>query len=263
MPEGDTIHAAAARLGRALTGGVVEVMRSSLPTLEDPGLEGRRVEAVEPRGKHLLMHFDDGRVLHTHMRMRGRWRVYGRGAGPEPGRRSMVVDLITDRARAVCTDAPVVELLTAVGLRRHPHLSALGPDLLAPTLDLDAILVRMRADPARPLGDAIMDQRLVSGIGNVYKSELLFMHRLDPFAPVGDTSDAALRAVFEDARKWMRRAIADGVRRTRWGGAGRSRLWIYDRSGAPCPKCGTPISMRRQGRLGRSTYFCPACQSVS
>lgn len=259
MPEGDTIHRAAARLRPALVDQPLIEASSPLPALSDMQLVGRHVTEVEARGKNLLIWFDDGRALYTHMRMSGRWRIQPTGDEPPTG--DVRVSLANAQWRAVCFSAPTVELLTERGVARHPVLGNLGPDLLAPTLELAAAVARLRSDPARPLGEAVMDQRLVSGIGNVYKSELLFMAGLDPFGAVGDVAPEALEAPLLNAGKWMRRNLGPGRRRTRWG-AGGPDAWVYGRSGEGCLKCGGRVLMRRQGRLGRSTYYCGGCQGV-
>jgi len=161
---------------------------------------------------------------------------------------------------AVCFDAPLCELVRA---GQTPELVAkLGPDLLDPDADLDEAVRRMRARADLPLGVAVMRQHLVSGIGNVYKSETLFIRRADPFAPVASYDDAALRAILGEAQRLMRLNTARNARRTRHRLRG-DRLWVYGRGGKPCLECGAAVRMRRQGDEGRSTYFCPRCQSAS
>jgi endonuclease-8 len=256
VPEGDTIHRAARTLERAIGG------RSVTRALGADGvatLTGHVVLRVEARGKHLLMRFDDGRTLHTHMRMEGRWDIYRRGDRWARSRERAVVVLETEEWIAVCFDAPLVELVRA-GV--EPELvRRLGPDLLDPDVDLDEALRRLRALGDLAIGEAILRQDAVSGIGNVYKSETLFLVRVSPFARVASLSDETLRAILDEARRLMKQNLSGRARvtRRRFGG---SQLWVYGRSGKPCFECGEPIRMRRQGDAGRSTYYCARCQSA-
>lgn len=258
MPEGDTIFRTARTLGTALTHEEITRFRTTLPELMGSGLVGLRVEGVESRGKNLLLHFSDGRALYSHMRMTGSWHVYAQGERwrrPEHQARCAVD--VRDRV-AVCFNAPVLELLTPGALRRHRLLSRLGPDLLSEAPDFDEALRRLRREPLRPLGDAVMDQGAVCGIGNVYKSETLFLERRDPFAHVGALSIEDLRSVLARARKLMLANLTGYPRVTHPAPGGR--YWAYGRRDAPCFTCGATIRMRRQGEAGRSTYWCPTCQ---
>lgn len=268
MPEGDTIFRTAAVLRRALLGSEVRGARSQ----PRPGLAhvprlaavvGRTVDGVEARGKHLLIGFSGGLWLRTHLRMRGSWHRYRAGeAWRLPAARASCV-LETDDAVAVCFDAPEVELLTGLELARHPTLRGLGPDLLAPSLDAEEAVDRLRADPARPLGEALLDQRVVSGMGNVYKSEVCFLERLDPWGRVGAVRQEDLRAALATGRRLMRANLDGGRRVTTGVGAPGSSLWVYRRAGRPCRRCGTLIQGRRQGEQARMTYWCPRCQPGS
>lgn len=261
MPEGDTLFKAAARL-RVMVGQTVTRFES---VLRDVDPVGRSISGVEARGKNLLIWFDGTHALYTHLRMAGSWHLYiPESAWRKPAAAARAV-VGSESHVAVCFHAPVVEWLTAWEVAHHPVLAALGPDLLAPDdpeQTIAAVLERLRVDPGRPLGEAILDQRLVAGLGNVYKSELLFMERLDPFKPVGEYDDSTLRQLLAAGQKWMRRNLGDGPRKTRWG-VGRANAWVYNRSGELCPRCNTPIAMRRQGALGRTTYYCPKCQGVA
>ncbi|MCA9609119.1 MAG: Fpg/Nei family DNA glycosylase [Myxococcales bacterium] len=254
MPEGDTIHQTAHTLSRAIGGRRVMGWRSALAALEDADLVGRTVETVEARGKHLLVRFDDGRTLHTHMRMDGSWHIYRPGERWPIGAHRAHAVIETEAWIAVCFDAPICALV-----RGEPEMVArLGPDLLDPDADLDEALRRLRAHPDLPLGVAVMRQDLVSGIGNVYKSEVLFIRRRDPFATVADIGDDALRDVLLEARRLLRINLGR-PRRTRHRLRGDPH-WVYGRSGKPCFECGGSVAMTRQGDLGRSTYYCPTCQ---
>ncbi len=189
MPEGDTILRAARALGRSLEGKPVTSFSSPLPALTDADLAGRRVDAVEARGKNLLIRFDDGRALVTHMRMTGSWHLYEPGQPwKKPARLARAV-LATADAVAVCFNAPVVELLSPRQLVRSERLRRLGPDVLGPAFDASEAVRRLAALPDTPLGEALLAQSALAGIGNIYKSETLFACRADPFAPVAAFTD--------------------------------------------------------------------------
>lgn len=254
MPEGDTIFKAAARL-RVLVGEVVTRFESPVIAAEPVGAV---VTGVEARGKNLLVWFAERHALYTHMRMTGSWHLLASGSAWTRPASQMRVMFATAAWEAVCFNAPVVEWLTAWAVRHHPVLAELGPDLLADG-EIEEALVRLRVDPARPLGEALLDQRLVAGLGNVYKSELLFRERLDPFRAVGAYDDETLRRLLVAGRTWMRRNVGAGPRRTRWDMSG-ARAAVYGRSGELCPRCGAVITVRRQGAAGRTTYYCPQCQ---
>jgi endonuclease-8 len=260
MPEGDTISRTARVLHAALAGKMVVAFTSSLPTVaagsQRLGLAGRTVEAVEARGKHLLVRFAGGAVLHTHQGMRGSWHLYRRTGG---ARRSARAVIETADVVAVCSLAPVVELLSAVQAAAHPALSRLGPDLLGPSFDPVAARRRLRARGDLEVGPALMDQTALAGIGNVYKSEVLFVCAVSPFARVCDLDDATIDRVVAKARELLRRNLGPGPRRTA-SALGPGRLWVYRRSGQPCRRCGARIERAVQGDEARSTYFCPSCQ---
>ncbi len=261
MPEGDTIFRAAQTLQKVLGGQTLTGFRASWPKLRDVELVGRRVEKVEPRGKNLLMHFDDGRVLHTHMMMTGSWHIYRHGESWQKPERMALVVLETEKFVAVCFNAPVVELLSPLQLRRNKNLSSLGPDLLAKDFDLEEALRRLRERRGMEIGEALLAQRVVAGIGNIYKCEALFLCRVNPFAKVAELSDEDLKRLILEAQKWMSANLRGGMRMTRPALMGK-RLWVYGRSGEPCFKCGAQIKMKRQGQAMRSTYFCPQCQNL-
>lgn len=265
MPEGDTIFRTAEVLRAALVGRRVIAARSQahvglrrVPDLT--GLIGATVLTVESRGKHLLIGFDNGLTLRSHLRMNGSWHRYRPG---EPWRRPKVAAttvLETDDSVAVAFDTPVMELLTDADLRRSRPLIELGPDLLARDFDADEALRRLRARDAEQLGSALLDQRAVAGIGNVYKSEITFLERLDPWTSVAALADDELRAALHTARRLLRANARGGARVTTERGARGQGLWVYGRAGRPCRRCGTLIQSRRQGELARLTYWCPRCQ---
>lgn len=259
MPEGDTIYRTAVRLRAALAGGVVDAAESRDPRWESQSLVGRRIEAVEARGKHLLIHLDDRRAIHSHLGMHGAWHVYLPGQVWQRPVSQAALWLQTSRSVCVCFFPKTLELLTPTGLRRHPHLSRLGPDLLGERLEETEVLRRLRSDPRRPIGEAVMDQTIACGIGNVYKSEVLFLCRVDPFRAVGELDDDRLLEVIRCARQLLSKNLRGDPRRTRFRLDGH-RVWVYGRSGKRCFVCGATIQIRRQGDLGRTTYWCPDCQ---
>lgn len=251
MAEGDTILRAAQRLDAALAGQTVAVAAPN-PRGRAAGvdrLDGRRFEGAEARGKHLLLHFDD-LVLHSHLGMSGGWHVYPRGARWRRPRSSAWVVLGGERAEAVQFGGPTLRVLPAARAHRDPQLARLGPDVLDPEFDPAAVIAAMRTDPDRTVGDALLDQTLVAGIGNIFKSEACFAARVDPWRPVGDLGDEELRAVLLAAREQMLAAVVAG---------GRKRFSVYRQRGR-CPGCRGPISSRGQGDANRTTYWCPACQ---
>jgi endonuclease-8 len=250
MAEGDTILRAARRLDVALTGETVAVSapnpRGRAARLER--LDGRRLDAVESHGKNLILRFGD-LALHSHMGMNGSWHVYPRGGTWRKPRRSAWAVLAGERQEAVQFGGPTLRLLATDRLRRDPQLARLGPDILAPELDLDAIVAGIRADPGRGLGDILLDQTVVAGIGNIFKSEACFAARVDPWRPVGDVDEEELCAVLLAAREQMLAAVADH----------RHTYAVY-RARRPCPVCRGRISSRGQGDANRITYWCPHCQ---
>lgn len=256
MPEGDTIHRAANRLRPALEGHTL--VRFEAPRLAgDRPAAGERIDAVEARGKHLLVHFAGGLSLRTHLRMTGSWHLYRSGERWQKPAHLLRALVEADSGWvAVCFQAPVVETYHR-GAGEPPALAGLGPDLTAEAPDIDAALDRIGtvADTGAEVADVLLDQRVAAGIGNVYKSEVLFLHRLDPFTPVSEVDPERLRGILTTAHELLRANLDTGRRTTYRGG-----LAVYGRNGQECPRCGTPIRMRRQGPMARSTYWCPSCQ---
>jgi endonuclease-8 len=269
MPEGDTIYRTAVSLRPALEGGRIARAQLRDRQFEAESLVGVMVTSVEARGKHLLMHLDADGAIHSHMGMTGSWHIYRPGEPwLKPTRYAslqLAVELPTAPRRhemqleVICFSPKLLELLTADQLRRHPHLTRLGPDLLAADFDVAEAVARFRAHNGVPLGEAVMNQTIVCGIGNVYKSDLLFLMGFDPFAAVERFTDSELTAMIEKGRGLMRRNLTGAPRQTRYQGDGR-RLWCYGRSGEACFKCGTKIRLSRQGEQGRTTCWCPSCQ---
>lgn len=259
MPEGDTIFRSAATLRPAIEGEAIESARARDGGLDCEVLVGNTIAAVEARGKHLLMHLASRHAIHSHMGMTGSWHIY---RPEQPWRKPESYAALAMRVAGldvVCFSPKLLELLTADQLRRHAHLNRLGPDLLASKFDATAAVARFRTRDGLPLGEAVMNQTLVCGIGNVYKSELLFLLGFDPFAATAAFTDDELVALLEKARTLMRRNLTGGPRQARFRGDGR-RLWAYGRSGEACYKCGGTIQLRRQGDAGRTTCWCPVCQ---
>lgn len=273
MPEGDSLHRAAQLLHPKLVGERVrslELVRSSTRT---EGLAGTTVHAVEARGKNLLVHFQAPYSLHVHLKMNGRIRLYARD-DPTPVARSRVSAVLeTEGHRVVVYSAPIARLLRTSDLERDLRFRGLGPDLLAPHFDPNDAVERLRCRAPTPLGEAIIDQSVVAGIGNVWKSELCFNLRLDPFAPVCRFADEELAGLVSLARAQLhdnvcgpKRSAPDpfaprAFRQTRLGRRqGESVLSVYERAGQPCYDCATIIEMKRQGEQRRATYYCPSCQ---
>jgi endonuclease-8 len=262
MPEGDTLHRTARTLAPVLTGKVIVRAESPLPGLARCALVGRTIASVEAIGKHLVMRFDDGRVLRSHMRMHGSWHLYKPDdRWQRPAHRARIV-LEVEGAVAVCFDAPVVELTSAGGAAEV--LAGLGPDLLGETFDADEARRRLREIDELPIGEAVMAQRAVAGIGNIFKSETLFATKVDPFARVRDLSDEVLDRILAMARRLLKRSVASssGRREFRSPTRGDGHA-VYMRSGQPCFTCGGVLAMRHQGSPPRSTYFCARCQRAS
>jgi endonuclease VIII len=244
LPEGDTIWRTATALRRRLEGRVVSDARPAALAR----LKGRRVEAVEPYGKHLLMRFEGGIALHSHMRMTGSWHLYRPGERwRQPAWRATAV-LSFVGVVAVCFAAPVMELVRdEQGPTAH-----LGPDILVDPFDLDEVIGRARRSQAATLGELLLEQRVCAGIGNIYKCEALWALRLDAWMPPAELDDERLRTLYATARDLMRRSILAPIVRQRHA--------VHGRGGRPCPRCGTPIKIRAQGEQARLTYFCPRCQ---
>ncbi len=277
MPEGDTIFRAARTLHRALTGSAVTRFETVFPSLArvdaDAPLRGRTIDRVEARGKHLLIWFSGELVLRTHMRMHGSWHIYRPGERWQRPRHDMRIVVGTPQIDAVAFSVPVAEFVSSHELMRVDAIRELGPDPLsddfAPQLAVDRLI--SRADMT--IADALLDQRAIAGIGNVYKSEVLFAASVNPFALVSSLPDATLERLVAIAVKFMRANVIDGTtaaivtytgfRRTTNRADPSARLWVYGRGGKPCRRCGTPISRAKQGPHARSTYFCATCQFVS
>lgn len=267
MPEGDTLARIAVALRPYLAGRVVTGARARLPGPQVSRIVGMKIDAVDAAGKNLLIKFDGGLELRTHLGLHGSWHRYRPGETwrRPPSRAALVIEV--PGAVAVCFDAPVVELFERRAEVVHPTISMLGPDLVADEFDRDEAVRRLR-DKSRAetqIGDALMDQRAVAGIGNVYKSEILWIEQVSPFALVRDLDDATLERLIATARRLMLENIAStsGPERvtTRGDRGAPGPVYVYSRGGRPCRRCGTRIDSREQGQdLPRLTYWCPTCQ---
>ncbi len=265
MPEGDTIFRTAEVLraalqNRRITGARAQAQPGLRRVPDLSRLVGATVSNVEPRGKHLLIGFDNGLTLRSHLRMTGSWHRYRPGERWRRPTREASAILETAEAIAVAFNTPVVELLTDADLRRSRSLTGLGPDLLAGDFDADEAVRRLLERAAEELGNALLDQRAVAGIGNVYKSEVAFLEAMDPWAAVASFTDDDLRGALRTARRLLQANTRGGARVTTGSPVRGQGLWVYGRAGQPCRRCGTRIDVARQGELARLTYWCPRCQ---
>ncbi|HUP64820.1 MAG TPA: DNA-formamidopyrimidine glycosylase family protein [Thermoanaerobaculia bacterium] len=274
MPEGDTIYRVARTLQIAIGGRTVTRFQSEFPHLnridEDHPLSGRSVESVAAAGKHLLIRFSGDLVLRSHMRMNGSWHVYRPGERWQRRRSDMRVIIETGEWIAVGFSIPVAEFLDSKSLARQSDLSAMGPDALAATFDRNEALDRLRARPDEEIANALLNQRVIAGIGNVYKSEVLFLCRINPFRKTRELSDEDLERILDASRAQIKANVIDAERNgVAFPRAMRvttrridpnAKLWVYGRKGDPCRTCGTPVERRSQGPDARATYWCPSCQ---
>jgi endonuclease-8 len=272
MPEGDTIFRAARTLHTFMAGHLVTRFESVFPALsriaDDRPVVGRTIEAVSARGKHLLMTFSGDLVLRTHMRMNGSWHIYPAGARWQRPVSEMRVLVCTAVACGVGFNIPDAEFLTARELERHRLLHSLGPDLLAHPFDREEALRRFRQQANVPIADVLLNQRVIAGIGNVFKSEILFLTGIHPFAPVSALADADLQRILDTSREQLAANVMSRaqtlslskVRRTTRSLNPAENLWVYSRGGKPCRRCGTRISSRKTGLDARPTYWCSTCQ---
>ena len=263
MPEGDTIFKTAAALRPFLIGRPVLAARARQPGPAIERVVGSSVSSIEPIGKHLVIRFSNGLALHSHLRMNGAWHRYAPGERwKRPQWQARVVLEVPEHV-VVCFHAPVMELMDDRAVALHPGLQKLGPDLLSADFDAQAAFARLRARPEMEIAEALLDQRAMAGIGNEFKSEILFIERLNPWTSVSAISDAHLRTLITTAHRLLQENAATATPAritTRGDRAARGPVYVYSRSGRPCYHCQTPIQSRRQGQLNRLTYWCPTCQ---
>jgi endonuclease VIII len=256
MAEGDSILRIARRMREQLEG--VEVSAHTPGQRRPDGLspkelDGRRLDQVESRGKHLLLHFTGGLVLHSHLGMRGSWQLYSNGERWRRPARDAWIALEGNGAEAVNFGGSKLRLVREAQLLRDPRLARLGPDLLADDFDSASTVARLRSrGPDLKIGDALLGQRLVAGIGNIFRSEGCFAAEINPLSPVGTLTDEQLVDLLSATRQQMLEAVETGRQPSR----------VYRRAGRPCPRCGTPIRSQAQGDSARISYWCPRCQPL-
>jgi endonuclease-8 len=254
VPEGDTIHYAANRIRPVLEGHVPDELATPHPRFGrdrwPQRLQGRAVTSVDALGKHLFLRFEGGLVIHSHLRMTGRWHVRDASEARPP--RTWLA-LRRDDRQVLQLGGPVLELMTESRTRLDQRIAGLGPDILAEVLDEERFLRRLRADdPTRPIGDALIDQRTIAGIGNMWKAEACFAAAIDPWRRTGDVSDDEALAIVHACRPRMQESAAGGMQ--------EHFKTIYGRAGEACPRCGATIQARGQWDDNRRTYWCPSCQ---
>jgi len=277
VPEGDTIFRSARALGRALGGRVITGFRSTYPMLtryhDDTPLTGQTVEQVESRGKWLLMQFSGGATLATHMLMSGSWHIYRPGERWQKPRSTARIVIENAEYHAIGFNVPVAEMHTADTLARDRRFPKSKNDLLCGEFNAEANLERILQHPGEEIGDVLLNQRVMAGVGNVFKSEACFVAGIHPFAKIGMLTRAELQRVVRVAHRQLGANVLEDSDDTivTWRGAGRrtthrsdptESLWVYGRNGEPCRKCGAPIRRRIQGFDSRVTFWCPQCQPM-
>src|ERR1700678_3865495 len=278
MPEGDTIYRAARALQRAIGGKVVTGFETGLAKLarvdDDAPLVGRVVEKAESRGKWCLIYFSGDLILVTHMLMNGSWHLYRTGERWQMGRGRMRVVIRTDEWEAVGFNIPVAEFHTARSLERSSQVPKLGPDILADEFTVEGGVARLAAyrqgNPDAEIGGVLLNQRVLAGLGNVYKSEVAFAAGVNPFRAMRTITTREMEGMVKFAQRYMKANVVDGKgdgivtysgnRRTTHAMDREERLWVYGRQGQECRRCGAVVMMRKQGVQARSTYWCLECQ---
>ena len=278
MPEGDTIYRAARALQKALGGKVVTAFETSLAKLasvdDDTPLGGRTVEKVEARGKWCLIFFSGDLILVTHMLMSGTWHIYRTGEKWWRPKNRMRVAITCGDYQAVAFNVPIAEFYTARSLERNSQIPKLGPDVLADEFSIEAggraLRERAASHPTDEIAVVLLNQRVLAGLGNVYKSEVAFAAGVNPFRQMSTITEHEMMTMIDAAHKYMKANVRDGSgdgvitytgnRRTTHSMDSSDRLWVYGRQGKECRCCGASILMRKQGEQARSTYWCPICQ---
>ena len=277
MPEGDTIFRTARNLGRALEGKPVTAFRSTFPWLtrfnDDTPLAGQTIDKVEARGKWLLVHFSGGGILASHLLMNGRWHIYRRGERWQLAHIHMRIVIENEQYQAIGFRVPVARMHTEQSLDRDLRVAVPENDLLRKEFDAAAALERLRSRPDEAIADALLDQSVLAGVGNVFKSEICFVNGLHPFRAVGTLTRDEAAAAITSAQKLLRANVLEDSgdtivtyrgqqRRTTHASDPSQSLWIYGRNGEPCRRCGEPIRRRIQGADARVTFWCPRCQPM-
>jgi endonuclease VIII len=274
MPEGDTIFRAARTLNRALAGKVVTKFDTVLPKLsridDDSPIAGRTILSVDAIGKWLCIRFSGDLVLLTHMRMNGSWHIYRAAERWQRPRADMRIAIATADFVAVGFNVPVAEFHTEASLAQRSGVSRLGSDILSTDFDHSTAISALQARPEMGIAEALLDQSLIAGLGNVYKSEVCFACSVNPFRSVSTLTEVELECLVRTARKFLLANTTDaagahmvtytGMRRTTGRASPSDRLWVYGRAGEPCRRCGTPIASNKEGKNARVTFWCPQCQ---
>lgn len=277
MPEGDTIFRTARNLGRALVGKPVIAFRSTYPLLlrfnDETPLAGQTVECVEARGKWLLIHFSGGGILASHLLMNGRWHIYRHGERWQLARIHMRIVIENKEYQAVGFRVPVAEMHTARSLARNARIPRVENDLLNAEFDAVSALERLQARPDEAVADVLLDQEVLAGVGNVFKSEICFVNGLNPFRKAGTLTRDEAAAAIACAQRLLRANVLEDSgdtivtyrgqqRRTTHASDPSESLWVYGRAGEPCRRCGELIRRRIQGADARVTFWCPLCQPL-
>ena len=276
MPEGDTIFRSARALNRALAGKTVTRFQTALAPLasvnDNTPVAGRVIEKVESRGKWLIVHFSGDLMLVTHMLMSGSWHIYRTGERWRQPKSRMRAVITTADFEAVAFNVPVAQFHTARSLERSTMVPKLGPDLLSEDFSEADARSRLIAHADDDVADALLNQRIMAGIGNVYKSEICFACQVNPFRKVSSLTTNEIDCILDRSRKFLAVNVADGAgdgiitytgpRRTTHAANQGERLWVYGRQGRECRRCGATVLMRKQGSGARSTYWCPDCQPM-
>jgi endonuclease-8 len=277
MPEGDTIFRTARALSRALTGKPITGFRSTYPKLtrfdDDTPLSGQCVERVESRGKWLLIHFSGGGTLATHMLMSGSWHIYRPGERWQQPRANMRIVIENSEYIAVGFRVPVAEMHTALSLSRHSRIPRPAMDVLSPEFDAEAAARRIRSHGSEEIGDVLLHQEVMAGVGNVFKSEICFVTGINPFRKVAALEEKDVAGLISAAQKLVKANVLEdsGDSIVTYGGRKRrtthesdpgESLWVYGRKGEPCRRCGDLIRRRIQGPDARVTFWCGRCQPM-
>jgi endonuclease-8 len=277
MPEGDTIFRTARSMGRALIGKSITVFRSTFPLLtrfhDDTPITGQVVDSVEARGKWLLIHFSGGATLVTHMLMNGSWHIYRHGDRWQLPARDMRIVLENRDYLTVGFRVPVARMHTPQSLERDQRIPPSRSDVLAPDFDPEAAFHRLRSYADAEVGDILLHQRVLAGVGNVFKSEICFVEGINPFCQVSALTDEQVQAIIRGAQRLVSLNVLEDSgnqivtyrgqqRRTTHHSSPQESLWVYGRRGSPCRRCGEPIRRRIQGEDARVTYWCQTCQPM-
>ncbi len=277
MPEGDTVFRTARNLGRALAGKAITGFRSTYPLLtrfnDDTPLAGQTVDRVEARGKWLLIYFSGGGILTSHLLMNGRWHIYRQGERWQLPRFHMRIVIENGEYQAVGFRIPVARMHTAQSLARDLHVARTENDLLNEDFDCEAATDRLLARPLEAIADVLLDQAVLAGVGNVFKSEICFVNSLHPFRVVATLTRNDAAAVVASAQRLLKANVLEDSgdtivtyrgqqRRTTHASDPGASLWVYGRAGEPCRRCGEAIRRRIQGADARVTFWCPRCQPM-